>query len=343
MNLNERQKMRSIGIQLALTLVCLTGVGAENPFLALTTPDRITEPWSGIRWSDQTETSPDKGSPIQAVATVRRVANMPWGQIVRYRFQCSEREVPPLYFLVRDDVILELVSDDMESLIGRLASMKSRPKYEAKAVRALSEPGRHDAKDGPWEIRVTSDATSAAYRTHHSSGHFGVLAWEKGSGLVEYSMGYGASKHGFHLRKRPFSFTESIGPLMLACATEEVLKSLSTAQILKGANEFWGADGAWHQSWSWPERGITIDMISEEEEEPKNIASIEVEHPCQLKTKRGIGIGDDMNTIAAAGYKINAEESNEGFTVIGALHGGLIFHHPNSKKITKMFLGATVE
>jgi len=54
--------------------------------------------------------------------TSRRLAQMPWGQIVRMRLEVDgERKIRPVYLLVRDEVILELESDDMEYLIGAIA------------------------------------------------------------------------------------------------------------------------------------------------------------------------------------------------------------------------------
>ncbi|MEM7394769.1 MAG: hypothetical protein AAF492_20750, partial [Verrucomicrobiota bacterium] len=257
---------------------------AGNPFLALETSDPVTEAWAGIRWCDETGASPENGSPIRATVTIRKVAEMSWGRIIRYRFDCEEREVPALYYLVRDNVILELVSDDMEFLIGRIAAMKNAPHFESTDVRALSEPGEQRAKDGPWTMDISSDASSSTYRAHHNSGHFAIQIFDRRSGLVEYSMGYGAGKEGFRLQKRPFSFTESIGSLQLGDNAGKVLETLSADGLVQGPNEYWGADGAWHQDWSWPKQGISLDMISEDEDGPKRIVSIEIQHPSVFRT-----------------------------------------------------------
>ena len=187
---------------------------AENPFLWMKSGTPEVAEWSGTEWYFQIHKSAKEERPCAANVSCRRIAKMSWGQIVRYRFTLpGELELDPLYFLVRDDVILDLTDDDVVYLIGTVATMKSAPQYEPKDVRALVEVGTHQASDEPWSSTVTTTSDTSTYLATHPSGHFSKLVWKRGVGLVEYSTGNGARKDGLRLQAGGIWFSGGEGDL----------------------------------------------------------------------------------------------------------------------------------
>lgn len=143
----------------------------------------------------------------------------------------------------------------------------------------------------------------------------------------------------------PFALmkNESLGKLKIDLPASEVIKLLGKP-ARKSELQYWGADGRYHQDWYYPNCGITLNMVSPTEDEPQTIASVKIESPSTLETKRGIGIGSSVNdVISAYGEEQESETSipSQGF-VAGSIYGGLIFSF-NNGYVSEIFLGAAAE
>jgi hypothetical protein len=135
---------------------------------------------------------------FSAKVTMQRVANMPWGEVVKVTFEPkSTRVIAPLYLLVTDGQILLLGEHE----VGAIAEMKKQPKHDRSDVVALSS-GTLKFQSGPWTTSVTNRAGTCMYLSSHNSGHFTKYVWAKGAGLVEFSQGQGAMRDGFRLKKK---------------------------------------------------------------------------------------------------------------------------------------------
>ncbi len=143
----------------------------------------------------------------------------------------------------------------------------------------------------------------------------------------------------------PFTLMETEGfeGLKIDLTEAEVLGILGSPKT-QGDKILWGADGLYHQSWYYPEQGITLDMVSETTKDQQKIGSIKLTSPSTLKTQRGIGIGDSYETVQEA-YQ-DVEEQGSYFTnkifVAGSVYGGLIFSFENNC-VVEIFLGAAAE
>ncbi len=136
---------------------------------------------------------------------------------------------------------------------------------------------------------------------------------------------------------------ESFGELSIGLTDTEVIQILGEPQS-KEEQQFWGADGLYHQKWNYPQQGLILDMAAETEQSFGMISSIRVKAPSQLKTRRGIGIGDSSAKVKQA-YTQEADEAapiSSDFFVAGSVYGGLIFEFQNDQVI-EMFLGAVAE
>uniref|UniRef100_B8HR91 Uncharacterized protein n=1 Tax=Cyanothece sp. (strain PCC 7425 / ATCC 29141) TaxID=395961 RepID=B8HR91_CYAP4 len=136
---------------------------------------------------------------------------------------------------------------------------------------------------------------------------------------------------------------ERIGKLRIGLPEAEATKAIP-CKLKRGPEQFWGADGAYHQEWKSVDCGITLGMVSEQKGSAKTIASITLVSPSPLKTKRGIRIGSTEQEVMAA-YKPdwNREESSPSKQfVAGSIYGGLIFSFTNGK-VSRIFLGAAAE
>ena len=150
--------------------------------------------------------------------------------------------------------------------------------------------------------------------------------------------------YGFPAAKAIFDCNkETIGGLLLG-APESKAFAVFSGKPIKGKDELWGADGEWHQNWTWLEHGANLDMSSAEEMGTKQVSSIEIKSPSTLKTARGIGIGDSESKVRKV-YKdaLSEEESDPGVRlVVGSMFGGLLFTIEDGK-VTSIFLGAASE
>jgi hypothetical protein len=343
---------------LAAVLMSLPAIPltAANEFLDVPDENLTAGFWQGYHWKPDDPAPTEQGAPIRCEVSCRRLADMPWGQIVRYRFQSDDRAIEPLYFLVRPEVILELDSPDMARTLVKVSHMAKPPKYDPGDVRC-GEPGGFPVTEGSWTTEMTDDGDLRTYLSHHPSGHFRKMIWKRGAGLVYYASGYGAMQDGFRVFAPgsdpeacvdgPPSFmdAEQIGQLQPGLAAAKVTDLLGQP-AKKGDDQLWGADGMHHQDWSWPARGITLDMASEAEGGDKTVASITITAPCDLKTRRWVGIGDDEPKIRAA-YQdapIENHPGEDGHTlVVGDVYWGLFFTLSAEGKVSRIFMGAGAE
>jgi hypothetical protein len=107
----------------------------------------------------------------------------------------------------------------------------------------------------------------------------------------------------------------------------------------------WGADGLFHEDWTWKENGLVLNMSFDKTniDSTLSIFSITAKAPCDLKTKAGLGIGSSYAEVEAA-YKndIDPYTTNKTQITVGDLYGGIIFSFKN-EKVNKIFLGAKAE
>ena len=119
---------------------------------------------------------------------------------------------------------------------------------------------------------------------------------------------------------------------------------LIAAKPEKGKDEFWGADGMFHQPWDFKAHGVHLSMVSEKQDGAKEIGAITVTAPCPLVTERGIGIGSRWDEVALAyadRYSVEGSTPQKLF-VAGSVFDGLQFEFENGR-VKEIFLGATAE
>jgi hypothetical protein len=135
--------------------------------------------------------------------------------------------------------------------------------------------------------------------------------------------------------------TESLGPLRIGLSSSETVALLGSPET-KSPKRVWPADAQEHQQWAYNKAGLIFDMVTEAGEQ--RIATIKASGPCKFKTKRGVGVGTDAQTVMSA-YKaeINLPESDYPQSlVVGSVYGGLIFSLKDGQ-VSSIFLGAAAE
>ncbi|MBL7747924.1 MAG: hypothetical protein JNM19_10880 [Chitinophagaceae bacterium] len=136
---------------------------------------------------------------------------------------------------------------------------------------------------------------------------------------------------------------ESFGDIKLGQHYRETVKALGNPGSKSKAVE-WGADGLLHEDWTWPGKGLTLNLSSEtgKVESSLSVFSITAKSPCTFKTKAGVGIGSSYNEVQAA-YKGHIDPSSGDTTIIvGSVYGGIIFTFKEDK-VSEIFLGAAAE
>ena len=114
--------------------------------------------------------------------------------------------------------------------------------------------------------------------------------------------------------------------------------------LRRGPENYWSADGAYHQIWRSDSCGLELGMVSEKRGGPKCIWSITLVRPSTLATSRGIRIGSTEREVRKA-YKAvwNREDSQRsGCFVAGSIFGGIMFRFEDGK-VREIFLGAAAE
>ena len=136
---------------------------------------------------------------------------------------------------------------------------------------------------------------------------------------------------------------ERIGPLRVDLPAREVARLIDCPPH-RGPETRWEADSDYHQQWTYPDCGITLDMIATTPKGAQAISAITLTRNSLWKTLRGIGIGDTERAVMAAyGRDRNAEDSAPGKNfVAGSVYGGLMFTF-KAGQIERIFLGAGAE
>ncbi|RUQ27648.1 MAG: hypothetical protein EKK68_15590 [Candidatus Competibacteraceae bacterium] len=136
---------------------------------------------------------------------------------------------------------------------------------------------------------------------------------------------------------------ERIGPLRFDQPAAEA-ERLITCPVQRGPVELWGADGEYHQTWTAPACGLTLDLSATKPSRSKTLTAITLTRPSSWKTARGIGIGStEREVVAAYGRDREKETSVPGERLVaGTAYGGLVFTF-HQGRVTRIFLGAAAE
>lgn len=144
------------------------------------------------------------------------------------------------------------------------------------------------------------------------------------------------SDSGFELMR-----TESLGELKLELGTTKI-KQLFGKPEVKTKSEIWEVDGEYRQDWKYTTKGIELTLKGEFDS-TRIVEMITIKKPCELRTKKLIGIGSEYEKVQSA-YKdkIDKSTSNTETLVVGSIYGGLIFNFED-KKVKSIFIGASAE
>lgn len=131
---------------------------------------------------------------------------------------------------------------------------------------------------------------------------------------------------------------------------KNVLKTLGKPEK-KSKPQTWAADGLEHQTWDYKTKGISLDMVKENNKQ--TVSSVKVYSPAKFKTQNNIVIGSSKSEVLKA-YKgkLNPEESDlkkinnndpsEFSVTAGTCYGGIILTFKNNR-VSKIFIGAAAE
>jgi hypothetical protein len=133
---------------------------------------------------------------------------------------------------------------------------------------------------------------------------------------------------------------ESIGEIRLGIESKKIIELFGQPEN-KSKSEVQGADGEYHQTWKYIKKGLEFDMIGKQGDQVLNM--ITITSPCELKTKRNIGIGSTYEEVGNAYRKeINPEFSDTETIIAGSIYGGIVFTFQDTK-VKSLFIGASAE
>lgn len=128
---------------------------------------------------------------------------------------------------------------------------------------------------------------------------------------------------------------------------ETKLVSLIGQPERKGALEFQGATGEYHQAWSYPAQGLEITMTAGEKKSGmKRVKDLMASAGSALATTRGIRVGspesDARRAYAAFAADPREAPADAGSFVVGSIYNGIRFTFVHGK-VDSIFLGAMAE
>ena len=199
--------VHGVGI-VAISISLTVSAYASDPFLDAKDDKPVSANFRGTEWNDEfPEHDIPHDIPLTARVITTRIAKMPWGAIFKIEFTdvksraLEEHEIPePRYFIVTDDRIVLLNEEDNEAAAKKISAMENPPEFEPNNIRGITT-GKFSHKEGLWEATIEVKGNLCVYLDEHPSGHFTKIVWEKGVGLIEYAMGYGAGREGFRLKR----------------------------------------------------------------------------------------------------------------------------------------------
>src|SRR5215831_4149747 len=196
-------------VGIAAIFISLTvSVYAANPFLDAKDDKPVSANFRGTEWNDEFPEELPHEIPLTARVVTTRIAKTQWGAIFRIEFTDlksrapEKREIPDQrYYIVTDDRIVLLTEEDNAAAAKKIAAMDKPPEFEPGNVYGITT-GKfsHDQEGGLWHKTIEVKGDLCTNLDSHPSGHFTKIVWKKGVGLVEYAMGYGASREGFRLK-----------------------------------------------------------------------------------------------------------------------------------------------
>jgi hypothetical protein len=137
--------------------------------------------------------------------------------------------------------------------------------------------------------------------------------------------------------------SEMLGQLKLGMNESNLIKAMGKPET-KSEPEVWGADGMEHTTWTYTSKGLVFELAKEPGSKNESFMfSIMATAPCNLKTLRGIGIGDKKEVVLAAySSEIDPSFSDEDAIVIGSVFGGILVGLKNGS-VQSIFIGASSE
>ena len=134
--------------------------------------------------------------------------------------------------------------------------------------------------------------------------------------------------------------SERVGDIKIGMAKAKVLDLLGKPDKKTKPMELW-IDGATYQEWDYSKKGISISMNVSD----NVVGEFTIYAPCELKTKRRIGIGSTSKEVIEAykkAIKLGDNFISSHLIIAGSAYGGIQFTIKD-KKVTEIFFGATAE
>jgi hypothetical protein len=135
--------------------------------------------------------------------------------------------------------------------------------------------------------------------------------------------------------------TEKFGDLKLGLSYHNMVYFLGYPSKTSEP-ELWEADGKYHQTIFYQNKGIELDLIGKDTTD-QTINMITISTPSRLRTNSGMYVGCNINSVKTAyNNLINHQFSDSNQIVVGSIYGGLVFIFENNK-VKKILLGSLAE
>src|SRR6266404_6069774 len=141
---------------LTMSIFCAARAFAANPFLDAKDDKPLSANFRGTEWNDE---NIDGDIPLTARVVTTRIAQMSWGAIFKIEFvdlkssASEKREIGPDYFIVTNDRIVQLLEDNNDEAVKKIAAMDKPAAFEENDICGITS-GHFKHKEVLWETKI---------------------------------------------------------------------------------------------------------------------------------------------------------------------------------------------
>lgn len=138
---------------------------------------------------------------------------------------------------------------------------------------------------------------------------------------------------------------ERIGGISIGMTSRALIQELG-APTRKSGREFAEYSGGYEERWEWAGKGLAVTMGSDDKRGPQSVLMVVIDAPSELKTQRGVGLGESADRVRKLYADVKAAESDDEIAdevfVAGSIYGGLFFMF-EAGKVQTIVLGPSAE
>ncbi|MEZ4451339.1 MAG: hypothetical protein R3B09_17805 [Nannocystaceae bacterium] len=202
--------------------------------------------------------------------------------------------------------------------------------------------------DHPGDVLATRDRWSASTKVAGgwlSTGECLLAPGTPGEIAAESPEAEEAAALAAEAAAERFYEGERIGALAIGMRDAALIQAVGKPTRRSG-RAFVEYSGGYEDRWEWAGRGLTVTMASDGERGAQHALAVMIEAPSELRTARGVGLGEAADRVRKLYADVKSPDSDEEVAdevfVAGSIYGGLFFMFEEGK-VKTIILGPSAE